>query len=88
MRINNNEISKFPCSFPIKVMGLNSEAFTSAVLAIFRKHLQPREFTCTSRLSSSGKYLSMTITFTAESQNQLNAVYEELNSHELVVMTL
>ncbi len=84
----NDDLIKFPCSFPIKVMGLNSEAFTSAVLAIFRKHLQLAEFTYSSRLSSSGKYLSMTITFIAESQNQLNAVYEELNSHELVVMTL
>jgi putative lipoic acid-binding regulatory protein len=83
-----NELIKFPCSFPIKVMGLNSEEFTSAVLAIFKKHLQLAEFTYSIRLSSSGKYLSMTITFTAESQNQLNAVYEELNGHDLVVMTL
>jgi putative lipoic acid-binding regulatory protein len=84
----NNALINFPCSFPVKVMGLNSEAFTSAVLAIFRKHLQLSQITYLSKLSSTGKYLSLTITFTAESQNQLNAIYEELNNHELVVMTL
>jgi len=84
----NNDLFKFPCPFPIKAMGINSDAFTSAVLAIFRKHLQLAEFIYTSRLSSSGKYMSITITFTAESKDQLNAIYEELNSHELVIMTL
>ncbi len=78
----------FPCLFPIKVMGLNSEAFTSAVMSIFCHHLEPGQFTQSARPSSSGKYLSITVTFMAQSQEQLNAIYEELNRHELVVMTL
>jgi uncharacterized protein len=79
---------KFPCSFPIKVMGLNSEAFTSAVMTILRSHLELGRFSQSAKLSSSGKYLSITVTFIAQSQDQLNAIYEELNRHELVVMTL
>lgn len=79
---------KFPCSFPIKVMGLNSEGFTSAVMTIIRSHLGPNQFSQSAKLSSSGKYLSITVTFIAQSQDQLNAIYEELNRHELVVMTL
>jgi putative lipoic acid-binding regulatory protein len=43
------ECLQFPCSFPLKVMGLNSEAFEHAVL---------------------------------------DALYRDLNGHELVVMTL
>lgn len=78
----------FPCSFPLKVMGLNTEAFSSAVLAIFRKHLPDEEFACSRKLSSGEKYLSLTVTFRAESREQLNALYEELNAHELVLMTL
>jgi putative lipoic acid-binding regulatory protein len=78
----------FPCSFPIKVMGLNSEAFISAVMAILHHHLEPGRFTQSAKPSSSGTYLSLTVTFTAQSQEQLNAIYEELNRHELVVMTL
>ncbi len=78
----------FPCSFPLKVMGLNNEAFSSAVKAIFQKHLDPAPVSYTIQLSSSGKYLSITATFTATSKEQLDALYRELNAHELVVMTL
>jgi putative lipoic acid-binding regulatory protein len=87
MKSNENNL-KIPCSFPIKVMGLSSDAFISAVLTIFRKHLVVNNVDYSSRSSASGKYLSITVTITAESQKQLNAIYEELNSNELVVMTL
>jgi uncharacterized protein len=78
----------FPCTFPIKVMGHNTKAFSSAVEEIFNRHLDPGHYTSTSRLSSGNKYLSITVTFTARSMSQLNALYEELNRNELVVMTL
>ncbi len=78
----------FPCSFPLKVMGLNNEAFQTAVKTIFGKHLDPAPISYTMQLSSSGKYLSITATFTATSKEQLDALYRELNAHELVVMTL
>jgi putative lipoic acid-binding regulatory protein len=79
---------KFPCTFPIKVMGHNTEAFPSVVEEIFNRHLEPGQYTSTSRLSSGSKYLSITVTFTAQSMSQLNTLYEELNRNELVVMTL
>ncbi len=78
----------FPCTFPIKVMGHNTKAFLSAVEEIFNRHLDPGEYTSSSRPSSGNKYLSITVTFTARSKDQLNAIYEELNRSELVVMTL
>ena len=81
-------VIQFPCAFPIKVMGLNTEAFSAAVVAIFRRHLPDAEISCTGRVSSGEKYLSLTVTITAESQEQLNAIYEDLNRHELVLMTL
>jgi putative lipoic acid-binding regulatory protein len=80
---------KFPCLFPLKVMGLNTDGLYPAVHAILKKHvtdLDPGAFT--SRLSSSAKYLSITVTFTAHGRDQLNAIYQELNEHELVLMTL
>jgi putative lipoic acid-binding regulatory protein len=80
---------KFPSRFPIKVMGLNTDALYPAVHAILKKHvpdLDDAEFT--SRLSSSEKYLSITITITARSRSQLDAIYQELHDHELVLMTL
>ncbi len=78
----------FPCSFPLKVMGLNTEAFTTAVKAILEKHLHAAPVSFTTQPSKNGKYLSITATFTATSKEQLDALYRELNAHELVVMTL
>jgi len=79
---------EFPCSFPLKVMGLNSASFESEVQAVIKKYLQGTPVIFESRPSSSGKYLSVTATFTATSREQLDALYRELNSHELVAMTL
>jgi putative lipoic acid-binding regulatory protein len=78
----------FPCSFPLKVMGLNTETFATAVSAIFEKHVGPDRISYSRRLSSGNKYLSITATFTARSRDQLDALYQELNDHDLVVMTL
>ena len=79
---------QFPCVFPVKVMGLNSGAFSSAVLAVFHRHLGPDRISCSEQLSSSNKYLSLTVTFTAQSKAQLDAIYQDLHAHELVLMTL
>lgn len=79
---------RFPCEFPIKIMGLNSPAFPAAVDEIIARHLKTGTFTVTRRTSSSAKYLSLTVTFTAESREQLDALYTELNASDLVVMTL
>jgi len=87
--IHNDALHQhFPCVFPVKVMGLNSEAFAPAILSIFHKHLKPEEISCSERLSSSKKYLSLTVTFTATSKAQLDAIYQDLKNHELVLMTL
>jgi putative lipoic acid-binding regulatory protein len=85
---DKNSCIVFPCSFPLKVMGLNCGPFESAVRAVLSKHLQDTPVSFAQRLSGGGKYLSITATFTATSREQLDAIYRELNGHELVVMTL
>ena len=84
----NNLTIQFPCIFPIKVMGLNTDAFSLAVTDIVNKHVPVELVSFSSKLSSGNKYLSITATFTATSREQLDALYRELNSHELVLMTL
>lgn len=79
---------QFPCSFPVKVMGHNSEAFSSAIRVIVERHATVDDISYSSQPSSGDKYLSITATFTAQSKEQLNALYQELNDHELVLMTL
>jgi hypothetical protein len=69
-------------------MGRNNTTFESAARAVIKKHLQDAPVLFESRPSSSGKYLSVTATFTATNREQLDALYRELNALELVVMTL
>jgi putative lipoic acid-binding regulatory protein len=78
----------FPCVYPLKVMGRNTSEFYSAVTAIIERHVPGGEITYSSRTSSGEKYLSITATFTLESRDQMESIYEELKGHRLVLMTL
>jgi putative lipoic acid-binding regulatory protein len=80
---------QFPCSYPLKVLGLNGHAFHATVSAIIEKHVaEGDEVTYSTRVSSGDNYMSITATFIVKSREQLNAIYEELNQHELVLITL
>ena len=85
---NKHDALQFPCEFPIKVMGLNREMFQSTIRAIIRKHVDSDEIRYANQPSSGDKYISVTATFTARSKEQLDALYQELNDNELVLMTL
>jgi len=80
---------EFPCTFPLKVMGAHNEAFESEVLAVVREHVgEPGEEAIQRRASSNGRYLSLTVTFTATSKAQLDDLYRALHASEQVLMTL
>ncbi|OIO73164.1 MAG: hypothetical protein AUJ57_04860 [Zetaproteobacteria bacterium CG1_02_53_45] len=79
----------FPCRFPIKVMGTNSADFENEIVVITRRHVPDLgEGSVKSRPSSSGKYLSVTITFTATSKAQIDDLYRAINAHPAVKMVL
>ena len=80
---------EFPCSFPLKAFGKNSDNFEAFVVAIARPHIsQSESIMVSSRPSHGGKYLAVTITFTAESQEQLDTLYRELHASGRVLMLL
>jgi uncharacterized protein len=80
---------QFPCSFPLKVLGKNTNEFYAVVRSIIEKHVSEDNEVAYYTKSSSGKnYLSVTATFSAQNQGQLAAIYQELRDHELVLMTL
>jgi hypothetical protein len=80
---------EFPCTFPIKAMGLSDTDFDLLVVEIVTRHTGPlSEGAVTLRPSSNGKYVSVTVTIRAESKQQLDAVYRELTAHERVLMAL
>jgi uncharacterized protein len=79
----------FPCSYPLKVMGRNTNEFYSVVSAIIESHVpEGNEINYSARTSSGEKYLSITATFTMESRDQLEAIYGDLKANHLVLMAL
>jgi uncharacterized protein len=80
---------QFPCSYPLKVLGQNTTAFYATVSAIIEKHVaEGAEVTYVTRVSSGEKYMSITATFIAQSQEQLSAIYEELNQRKVALISL
>ncbi len=83
------DLFAFPCEFPIKIMGLASDALAQAVLeVVLRQAPDVDAATMVMRSSSAGKYLSLTCTIQATSRAQLDALYQELSSHPLVKFVL
>jgi uncharacterized protein len=79
---------EFPAEFPLKAIG-SGDDFEAWVLAIIRKHVPDlADHPSTTRPSSGGKYLAVTVTFTATSQAQLDAIYGELSQDPRVRMLL
>lgn len=83
---NGEPVIVYPCTFPIKVMGIQDDTFEAQMIALTQthdpqfdagKHLERRP-------SSSGKYLGLTITVLATSREQLDALYRAYTGHPLV----
>ena len=80
---------EFPCKFPVKAMGPGIEGFQAMVTDIILKHaeLYTGE-TVTTNASSSGKYMSVTVTIEAHSKAQLDKIYQDLTDCENVLVAL
>jgi len=79
----------FPCSFPLKVFGHDRDDFEALVVSVVRRHVtDDEELEVYSRRSNGGRYLAVTVTFTAQSRQQLDGLYLELSQNERVLMTL
>lgn len=79
----------FPTPFPIKVMGRREEGYAQEILGVVLRHAPDFDpATLEMRPSKAGTYLSLTVTITARSREQLDALYKELSGHPMVVMVL
>jgi len=88
--MSTEKLLKFPCLFPIKIMGINHLDLVAEVVAIVSRHtahFDPQN-DITTKLSKRGNYMSVTATIMATSQEQLDTIYIELNKHKLVKITL
>ena len=79
----------FPCDFTIKVFGIASKEFETAVLSIIRQHTPNlADNAIQTRPSTNAKYSAMSITVHVDSKEQLDRIYMDLSSSPLVLMAL
>jgi putative lipoic acid-binding regulatory protein len=89
MSVEPPSLIEYPCDFPIKVMGKTQAGFAQAVLAVVQAHAPDFDgSTMEMRSSKGGKYLSVTCVIRATSREQLDALYQQLCDHPMVVMVL
>jgi uncharacterized protein len=82
-----DELMEFPCAFPFKVVGDACDDLADRVVAVVQKHA-PGDYSPTSKVSSKGSYLSITIRVTVVSKEQIETLYTELAAIEGVKRVL
>ncbi|MDJ0750190.1 MAG: DUF493 domain-containing protein [Woeseiaceae bacterium] len=79
----------FPCQFPIKMMGRDTPEFRATARALVEKHAGAVSDDAVQMASSrNARFVSVTVTITAESQAQLDSIYRDVSSHDDVLMAL
>ena len=87
--MNDESLLRFPCDFPIKIMGQRQDGFAQAVLDVVLRHAPDFDAAgMEMRPSAKGNYMSLTCTIRAISRSQLDALYQELSGHPLVKVLL
>ena len=71
------------------MMGRDSEEFRSTARQLVEKHTGPvPDDSVQTSVSAKGNFVSVTITVTATSREQLDDIYRDLTAHEAVIMAL
>ena len=79
----------FPCRFPIKMMGRDTPEFRATARSLVEKHAGAvADDAVQTALSRNARFVSVTVTITAESQEQLDNIYRDVTSHDDVLMAL
>jgi uncharacterized protein len=89
--MTNKELGEpiYPCQFPIKVIGENTEELEKIVIKVmssFGEVISPEGMSV--KRSKNDKYLSITFTITAKSREYLEQIYSELNAQKEVKMVM
>ncbi|MBA2492948.1 MAG: YbeD family protein [Gammaproteobacteria bacterium] len=80
---------KFPCDFPIKIVGHAKGHLREKVVEIIGHHVEELPDTAvTSRFSRHGKYESITAVVPASSRRQLDDIYREISACQSVIMAI
>ncbi len=80
---------KFPCHFPIKIIGDAHQDFINQISALIMTHL--KEFDTKSieaKFSKEGKFISLTCNIYVTSKHQLDEIYKDLSAHPMTKFVL
>ncbi len=84
----NKPLIEFPCRFPVKVVGDNTESFNNDIERLSQEHFATEEFEIQRKASKNDRFISLTITVYVQNQEQLDAFYKAVTAHEEVKMVL
>ncbi|MDP7554121.1 MAG: DUF493 domain-containing protein [Candidatus Thioglobus sp.] len=85
----NDDVFNFPCDYPIKIFGKDQPDFVSTVCNIIELHVgKLHKNQITSKVSSKGSYISLTVRIIATSRSQLDAINKSLQNCPMVAYLL
>lgn len=80
---------EFPCEFPIKMMGRDTPEFRATARALVEVHTGAvADSAVQAAVSRNGRFVSITVTITATSREQLDDIYRDVSSHDDVLVAL
>lgn len=80
---------EFPCEYPVKAMGPNTPEFLHAITEAVQSHApEVSRNSVHTKVSSTGKYQSVTVLIMALSKDHLISIYKDVRAVEGVVWTL
>jgi putative lipoic acid-binding regulatory protein len=87
--MSEESVIEFPCEFPIKMMGRDTPEFRDTMRTIVEKHVgELDDSRVQAAVSRNGSFVSVTVTITATSQQQLDDIYREVSARDDVLMAL
>jgi len=87
--MSEESVIEFPCEFPIKMMGRDTPEFRATARLLIENHVGPlADEALQANLSGKGNFVSVTVTITATSQQQLDDIYRDVSGHDDVLMAL
>lgn len=87
--MSDETLLEFPCEFPIKMMGRDTPEFRSTARSLVENHAGAvGDDRVQASISRNGRFVSVTVTITATSQQQLDDIYRDVTAHADVMMAL
>lgn len=87
--MTNPSLIEFPCSFPVKIIGVSAPGFVDAIKQTTLNHFPKfTESDLTQKPSEKNNYLAVTVQVFAENQAMLDAFYQDITKLPGVKMVL